>query len=298
MKAYRYNGQQIAAPGAYADVPIDTYHSGRLCVGRSVSTTSLKRALRSPAHFWARSAWNPNREPEERSDALDEGAAAHCQALEPEKFAAGFVVSSYDDFRGKEARLWRESMRASGKTVLTEDQHVRIGRMADRLRRHRDALSLFRDGLAELTFAAQDEQTGLWMLTRPDFLPASAGRGPVDYKTTRNAEPEAWSRQAFDLGYHVQAALALDVIKAVTGEERSTFWMVVQEKDTPFAVSVVRWEPEQISVGQMMVRNALNRLADCLQRHDAGAPEDEAWPRLHPRTGLRDHPALPRPRVG
>ncbi|MHB8283997.1 MAG: PD-(D/E)XK nuclease-like domain-containing protein [Caulobacteraceae bacterium] len=157
MQAFKYNGKQIAKPGIYHDVPIDAYHSGHLCVGKSVSTTSLKRVLRSPAHFWARSVWNPNHEPEDRSEALDEGAAAHCRALEPEKFVAGFVVSEFDDFRTKEARTWRDAQRLDGKIVLTAEQDAKILRMAERLKRDQTALALFRDGLPELTLAAKDE---------------------------------------------------------------------------------------------------------------------------------------------
>lgn len=270
MKAYRYKGQPIAAPGAYADVPIEAYHSGALCVGPSVSSTGLKRVLRSPAHFYAHSSWNPEREPEERSEALDLGAAAHCAALEPDKFAAGFAISEYDDFRTKEAKLWREGLRAEGVVVLTKDQAARVERMADALRRHDLAVALFRNGLAELTLAAVDEPTGLWLLSRPDFVPAAPARGLVDYKTAANGEPGKWSRQAFDLGYDLQAALALYVAELATGEKRPTFWMVVQETEAPFAVTVMRWEPEQIAYGRGRMRDALDRLAR--------ARDANAWP--------------------
>ena len=265
MQAIRYKGQPIAKSGAYFGVPIEDYHSGHLCDGWSVSSSSLKRMLQSPAHYWAACKRNPEREPEERSDALDMGAAAHCAALEPEKFAEQFVVSEYDDFRSKEARAWREAARGTGKIVLTEDQHRTVKRMAARLAQEPEALALFRDGLPELTFAHQDEHTGLWLLARPDFVPADPSRGLVDYKTARTADPGAWSRQAFDLAYPLQAALALHVVEKATGEKRPTFWFVVQESASPHVVTTLRLEPEQIAYGRQQMRDALDRLARCIE---------------------------------
>lgn len=261
MKAYKYSGDPISTPGAYVDVPIDVYHNG-LCAGRSVSASSLKRASRSMLHFWAHCAWNPDRIPTEDTDALRLGKAAHVLALEPELFQRQFVVSPYDDYRTKEAREWKA---AQSLTCLKQTELAELQRMADALRAHPDAVALFRNGLPEMTFAAKDEATSLWRLTRPDFTPAAPGRGLVDYKTAADASPDAWGRQAFNLGYHLQVALALDVVAEITGELRPTCWHVVQEKDPPYAVAVYRWEPEHVQYGRARVRDLLDRIARCIE---------------------------------
>lgn len=265
MKAYRFTGEPIAHPGAYVGVDIDHYHAGP-CAGRSVTASSLKRASRSMAHFWAYCAWNPDREPQEETDALRKGKAAHVLGLEPERFAEQFAVSPYDDYRSKEARAWKEATMATGKLCLKQAELDHLQRMADALRKHPEAAALFRNGLPEMTFAAPDEATGIWLLTRPDFTPAAAGRGLADYKTAEDASPDAFGRAAFNYSYQLQVALALDVVAKVTGELRPTMWFVVQEKDPPFAVAVYRWEPDQIQYGRRRVRDLLDGIAHCIER--------------------------------
>lgn len=262
--AYRYR-PPIRVPGAYVDVPIEAYH-GQPCDGPSVSSTGLKRVLRSPAHYFARSPLNPNRAEDQRSDALDLGQAAHCAALEPDAFEERHVVCPFDSYRSKDAQAWKAEMHEAGKLILTEEQRSTVFAMAAELRRHPIALALFRGGVAELTFAAKDEPTGLWTLARPDFCPAAAERGLVDYKTAADASPESFGKAAFNYGYEVQVALALETVERATGERRPTFWMVVQEKEPPFAVAVYEWTPEQITWGRRKMRDALDILAGCIER--------------------------------
>lgn len=266
MKAYKFAGEPITVPGAYVDVDIDAYHAGP-CVGRSVSASSLKRASRSMLHFWSQCNWNPDREPVEDTDALRLGKAAHVLALEPDRFSSLFAISPYDDYRTKEAREWKS---AQSLLCLKQAELAELQRMANALRACPEAVALFRNGLPELTFAAPDEATGIWRLTRPDFTPAAAGRGLCDYKTAADASFEAFGRAAFNYGYDIQVALALDVVAEVTGEMRPAFWMVVQEKDPPYAVSVHRWEPDQIQYGRRRVRDLLDGIARCI--------EADEWP--------------------
>jgi len=270
MKAFRYDGRPIAVPGAWAGVDIAHYHSGALCIGPSVSSSGLKRAAKTPAHFYAYSPWNPDCEAAEDTTALRLGKVAHVLALEPERFRTICAVSPYDDYRTKEAREWRDATVDSGLIPLKAAELLPLQRMADALRKHPDALALFRNGLPELTFAAKDEATGIWMLSRPDFVPGDPGRGLVDYKTATDAGPEAFGAAAFNYGYHMQVALALDVVAAATGELRPTCWHVVQEKEPPFAVAVYRYEADQVMYGRREVRRLLDLLARC---RDAGE-----WP--------------------
>jgi len=266
MRAYRYTGGKITKPGAYVHVHIDAYHSGNLCEGVSISSTGLRRVLESPAHYFAFSPLNPDRiEDATDTRALRLGKAAHCAALEPEKFDAQFAISSYPDFKTAAAREERDKLENAGVIVLKQSEHDEIQAMAKAIRRDETAVSLFRDGLPEMTFAAKDEATGIWLLSRPDFVPAHPERGLVDYKTAANAEPEAWSRHAYSLGYHVQAGLACHVVEAVTGEKRDCFWFCVQEKSAPYVVQAARLDQDQIEFGKRQVRLALDRLAKCIE---------------------------------
>lgn len=281
MKVYQWKPRDIISrPGAYVGVPMEVYHSGKLCAGRSVSSTGLKRVRKSPLHYWRDSPYNPAPVPVKPKAALGVGQAAHCRAFEPEKFDSRFEVSRFRDYKTDAAQEWRDSVIADNRTPLRGEEFAMIARMADKLREDETAVSLFTDGLAEITYAAQDAATGIWMLTRPDWLPASTQRGPSDYKTCLSAEPAAWGRQAFDLGYDVQVGLALHVLELIEGETRPTFWMVAQEKDEPHIVSTFRWEQDQIRYGMAEMRGALDRLGAAFQVWDNLDPavKAKAWP--------------------
>lgn len=265
MRAFKYTGGQITVPGAYVGVPISDYHND-VCASRFVTASSLKRAKRSMAHFWSYCPWNPDHEPPDvDTDALRLGKVAHVEALEPERVKDVIAVSPYADYRTKEAGEWKAAQLAAGLVPVKQAEYAVIQRMAAQLRAHPEALALFRNGLPEITFAARDEPTGIWRLTRPDFTPAAAGRGLCDYKTCADASYGAFGRQAFDLGYDLQVALALDVVAEVTGEMRPTMWFVAQEKAPPFAVSVHHWDADQIQHGRRQVRTLLDNIARCVE---------------------------------
>jgi hypothetical protein len=265
MRAFAWNGEKIAKPGAYVGLPIDVYH-GDPVVGRFVTAGSLSRASRSLAHFWAYCQWNPQHEPPDIDvDALRFGKAAHLLAFEPELFDRQFAVCPYgDDYRPRDAKQWKAELSPT-LMPLRPREHITLLRMSDALRKDPEARALFAHGLPEMSFVAKDEATGIWMLTRPDFTPASAGRGLADYKTSADGAWEAFGRAAFSYDYDLQVGLALDVVAASTGEMRPTMWFVVQEKEPPFCVSIHRWEADQILYGRRRVRELLDRIAFAIE---------------------------------
>jgi len=278
LKAYRWNGDKISRAGAYVGLPIEVYH-GDPVAGRYVTASSLGRADRSLAHFWAYCPWNPDRYPmDETSDALRLGQCSHVLAFQPELFTGQFAISPYEDYRTKEARVWKETAIASGRLPIKVAEHANALRMADALRKNEDARLLFARGLPEISFMAKDEATGIWMLTRPDFTPAAPGRGLVDYKTSADGSWEGFGRSAYSYGYDIQAALALDVVAQATGELRPCMWHVVQEKEPPYVVSVHRWAPEQIMHAKRKVRDLLDKIAFAI--------ESGEWPGYGPAQSL------------
>lgn len=277
MRAYRFDGTAISTPGAWMGVPIDTYHGliQPAVDGHFVTAGSLARAERSMEHFWCYCAWNPEKEPPDLdTDALRLGKAAHVLAFQPDLFAEQFVISPYAEYRSGEAKGWRKEVLDNGMLPMKEAEMARLLRMADKLRKDPDASKLFQNGLPEMSFMAKDPATGIWMLTRPDFTPGSSGRGLVDYKTTADGSFAAFGRSVFNYDYDIQAALALDVVAAATGEMRPCMWFVAQEKDPPFAVSVHRTEPDQLLQAKSRIRDLLDGIARCI--------ETKVWPGYGP----------------
>jgi hypothetical protein len=106
--ARQWTGEKITEPGCYL-MPIEAYHSD-CAAGPSISSSGLRQIEQeSPAHYWAQSYLNPDREQEEDSEAFILGRAAHHLLLGEGSFAQKFCVrpAEWSDWRTKAAQQWR-----------------------------------------------------------------------------------------------------------------------------------------------------------------------------------------------
>lgn len=114
------------------------------------------------------------------------------------------------------------------------------------------------------------EKNGIKYKARIDTLPIS---GPIlDFKSTTNARPEKFVRDAFDKGYFLQAAFYLDVL-ALAGDKREEFWFVAVEKSRPYAHSIIKLRSDVVSflaLGRMRYQNAIRAMLK--------AQKNNAWP--------------------
>lgn len=249
---------KILSKGHY-EIDMDTYH-GDCCDGFSVSGSGLvKLENTSPAHFWWHSYLNPQR-PEVDTTALKFGRAAHAIILGEPEFAKYFIVSPYDDFKTKEARQWREQQM---RTVVRPQQMDMIRAMAKSILQTPLIKNAFIDGKPEQSLIWKDAETGIWLKSRPDWLPNSIPFVP-NYKTTKSARPDDWRKDAFKLGYHQGAALCLEGIKQVLGWASPSYYFVVQEKEAPYVALPITMRDTDIEWGALLNRRNLRRLSDCL----------------------------------
>lgn len=268
--------KKISANGLYPDLSIDDYHSD-CCDGPSISASGLHRLLNeAPAIYWATSALNPHRDTETAKRALDFGRAAHAMVLGEPEFAKYFVVSPYDDFRKKEAQEWRDG---ETRTIVRANEFPVILAMAAAQRQSPQVARAFRDGKPEQSLIWQDEETGVWLKSRPDWLPDDPAKGfLVDYKTARSIQPRILSSHAFQFGYHIQAALQVDGTRAVLGVEPLGIGHVCQEKTGPYLAELRLFTPEQIDFGRREYRRALTIFKKCWDAWRGGEPDIKAWP--------------------
>lgn len=267
---------KISAPGRYPDLSMDDYHSD-CCDAPSLSSSSINTLLSEcPAIFWETSPLNPNRVPEESTPSFDIGRAAHALVLGEPEFAKHFVISPYDDFRTKDARAWRDS---ETRTVLKNEAFEAVKAMADAQRRSPQVARAFIDGKPEQSLILKDAATGMWLKSRPDWMPNKIAHGfVIDYKSCRTILPRKLSSDVFGYGYHVQAALQFDLTAAVTGETPVGVAHVCQEKKPPYLAELRMFSPEHLEFGRREYRRGLELFARCWEAHLAGKPLREAWP--------------------
>lgn len=252
---------KISQTDLYPDLPAEVYH-GDCCDGPSISSSGLRTIENEcPAKYWLHSPFNPGRLQKEVSSALDFGRAAHHWCLGEADFAKHYVVSPYDDFRKKEAAAWRDQQEL---TILKAADLEAIGAMASVIQAHPLAARAF-EARVECSFIAKHDW-GVWLKARPDLWENDEEGGFLyDYKTAASAKPSDFARDVFNFGYHMQAALALDVVEMVTGERPQAFCIIVQEKKPPYLVELYTMTANALHWGKAQYRRALYTFTQCLE---------------------------------
>ena len=258
----------VQQAGLY-DLDIDDYHSQRVCPGPSISSSGLRTVLRDcPAVFYAFSDLNPKRFEKPQSKVFAFGRASHALVLGEPEFNSKFIISPFDSFRTKESQLWRDEQ--TREIVRAEEMDV-INQMVAAQKQSAECMRAFTEGMPEKSLIWQDKETGVWLKSRPDWLPSKpAERFTTEYKTAESIKPRKLNNAVFDYGYEMQAALTVDAIEIVLGVKPLGIAHVVQEKSPPYLVDCRLFTDEQISFGRMQVRKALRIFAKCI--------ETDVWP--------------------
>lgn len=257
---------KIKEPGVYT-LPIDVYH-GQPTVGPSISSSGLRTIwAQSPAHFYIDSALNPNRVAKEDRPAFAVGRLAHKLLLEgSDGLADEFVTrpECWSDWRTKDAKEWRETQVAAGKTVITDADLQAVTGMAESLARHPLIQAGILDGFVERSLIWQDMETGVWLKSRPDVIPSASGLFS-DLKTTASVADEDMSKSLASFGYHMQAALVGMAAEAVLDAPMEEFALVWVEKAPPHCVRVTVLTGEDLERGRMQLRRSIDQFAACVK---------------------------------
>lgn len=253
--------------GVHYDLDARFYHS---LPGASAS--QLRKLWQStPAHLKASLD-----EPREETPAMMMGTLAHSVILEPEKPLPGIVIPPDEYEPGKKwtnaakvCKEWRAAREAEGLLVVKADEYNAVMGMARSIAAHPLAGPMLAYGRPEVSLVTMDEGNGVVVRARVDFVPLS-GPTLMDIKTTASAAASDFQRKAYDMGYHIQAALYLALWNALTGEERTGFQFIVVENTPPHAVNVFECEREFLERGASDFKRALATYAQCVR--------DDNWP--------------------
>lgn len=222
------------------------YHSSA-----AIGSTSLKTlATKTPAHYqWDKA--NPVHKP-----VYDLGSAAHAWILEGD--ADQIVVVESDSWRTKAAKEARDEAYAAGKYPLLDEEFDRIDRMRAAILEHPIASQMINP---EHRFESSIfwEENGMPLKCRPDALAPDV---IWDLKTARSSHPGEFGRAANTYGYHQSAAHYIDGVQRATGEELP-FRLVLIEKEAPFFVSVVEFEPAAVDLGSDLNAKAKDLWRTC-----------------------------------
>lgn len=233
-------------PGIYRGIPNEDYHAAH-----GISSSDLKKIwATTPAH------WKHYKDhPEPATEAMNLGTAVHALVLEPDLAEGMIAVAPKVDRRTKIGKAtWEDfQIESAGKLVVTEDQWAKARAMAEKVMAHPQAREALSGGAAEQSVFT--EHHGHILKARPDHW-----TGPLlsDLKTTADASPDGFQRQAAKLAYHIQAAYYLHVCSQHAPAEDFVF--IAVENFAPFEVACYLLDDDALAIGRDHMHEALQTL--------------------------------------
>ena len=211
--------------------------------------STLKAMGRSPAH-----CLHAMRNPYEPTVSMKIGSGAHslllggpALAVYPGKVRRGKDYDAFCD-EHKDDLILSSSEAATAEAI---NESVRSNPIASRV--------LFQPGMIYEDTINWDWQDKPFRCT-PD---ARSRSHLVDLKTTRDAEPERFQRDAIRMGYHAQMALYGLAMEAAYGHKPRSSYIVAVESKAPHPVTVLELTPRAIDQGERLCREWLERFKTC-----------------------------------
>lgn len=236
--------------------------------------------------------WRAGGEVEEKSWQMDFGSWLDCLFLSPHLAEKCFAVTpatypATPKRKGEQpedkpwtrqanyCKEWEAEQEANGRHIIKHDVNDAVHNAMTSLREASATLQGQSDHQVFCMAEWRDKDTGIVVpiKTLVDLVPDLDSRWPkclFDLKSTGNGSPGAWSKQIFDKGYYLQAALYMDVYTAATGEDRTDFAHIVIENTWPFHVTqpMPSLSAEFINLGRLRYRSALRQYCQCLESNE------------------------------
>lgn len=214
-----------------------------------VRFSNLKHIARSALHYW--DAVQLDRED---TMAMRLGRGAHAMVL-----GMPVILWTGKTRNGKEWERFKAEH--ADKEILNRSEWARAEGIANAIRKHRLAAPLLFDGTV-LEEIIEWEFLGRKCTSRPDSRRLD-GRIVTDLKTTRNADPAWFKRDAMLRAYDAQLSF-YDLASAYkTGRDADELYATAVESKRPYACTVLRLTDEARERGRKLCRLWFEQLLNC-----------------------------------
>lgn len=212
--------------------------------------------------------------PKEPTRSMVLGTLAHAIVLEGETRHL-----ACRDGRTKEGKADKARVEAEGLVKVTQDEADQIEGMANAVLAHELAVAILSEGAPEQAVVWVDESTGI---TCRGFIDWLRGNAIVDLKSTTDASPAGFGKQAANLGYDIQSWMYRAAIRQLTGDDLP-FLHICVESHAPYLVAVHQLPPEADERGERLTAQALGTYARCIETGEWPGFSDQIidtpWPR-------------------
>lgn len=256
------------------DESFEKYLSDTTCM----SSSGIRKILKSPQHFLAEIAGFLEEDDEPEKKHFTFGRAVHMMILEPAKFRELYIVApefvgmtkdGRPSTQSKEAidkkKAWYADLPPSAEVVTQTDLDTMLY-MVDALLAHPQASGLLREGRPEVTGRFVHRTTGVRCRIRPDYLTiAKDGIYISDIKTSRDPSASIFATDMARHRYHVQLSLYRDGIAQILGKQVEAVAFIAMEKTPPYTVNVHWMNDEDLELGRMWYEHGLRTYKRCLE---------------------------------
>jgi hypothetical protein len=270
-------------PGAFLNVPMDVYQAAP-----GESKSSLDLLVDSPIDY---RRTKDGLIPKEVTDAMEFGTILHGSVFEGQRSSYHVRPATYsEDFKpwNGNAKLCKDWLDAhQDKPVLTADRAAYVKSATEYVRSHPKCAELINGGHAEVSCFAYDEETGLLLKGRMDYvIPGEQFFTVPDLKTTADASTEEFRGTISKRRYHVQAAIYRRILRALGAPDVRFYFIALQTRALP-KVNVRELNPRAMDLGDTVLDDDLMTLKACRESH--------RWPewRDESPTGAVQHIDLP-----
>jgi hypothetical protein len=252
-------------PGIHFGVSEADYHA--IGHAQGVVSKSLLWKFAANPHKWRFGAQQVN-----QTDSMRWGSLVDCLTLTPSAFDRDFVVSQYDEYRTNEAKAWRDEQT---RTVVKRAERDEAYEAVDAIWNHSIAAGVLENSTRQVSVIADavEPVTGepFRAKCRLDIVPDAQGEYSdwlFDLKTCQSLHKI--EHTIADFGYHVQAALYLDLWNKDAAAKRTRWGFIFQESESPYEVAVVELAQPDIHAGREWYQAALAKWCRC--------ERDQNWP--------------------
>lgn len=256
--------------GIFHDVGEEAYHADLLCDRPTLSRSEAVVLVdQSPLHLWAKHPRLHGAEEKDISNAMDFGSGAHALMLGK---GPQIVAVDADNWKTKDARAQRDSIREQGKTPLLrhdlEEARVVVSALLQRLTEF---------GYSADVQNAKSEVVLLWVKNEHCTCRAMADKLLIDeerkrarffdFKFTESAQPKWLAKHFADMNYYLQESWYIDGLETVRPDlaGRIDFTYFMQETAYPFAMVPVTLNGEFRTCGRSKRERAVALWSKCME---------------------------------
>ena len=236
----------------------DIYHSHD-----SISASGLKTIHKKSVYHLINQQFK-------ETPAMALGTAVHQAILEPHDFHDIYHVIEKIDKRTKAGKeeYQKQIDLAQGKIIIEDDIHEIIKSILGDFRQN-DLAQKYCKGEIELSHYTQYE--GIDVRVRPDVI-NHVSDFISDVKTCQDNSPQAFKRDVYNWGYHLQAAFYMDMCGI------NNFRFIACTTKYPYTVEVYTLDERDIEFGRMAYKNAFRQWKKYLE---TGVVSRYDWHNIH-----------------